>query len=91
MKYDGPTVLYEHIFLVSASLSLPRCFNSLSCLLTLKKAPAAVPIGGAWAAGRAESGGAARQWEAPQRRPEQSAVQLPKQRLQCRQPGGQFF
>lgn len=62
-------------------------FNLVSnSLFALKEAPAAIPVGGAWPAGRAESGGAARQREAPGRRSEQSAVQLPKQRLQRREP-----
>lgn len=71
-------------------VSLHSESNYLLSLFTLKKAPAAVPVGRAWPASRAESGGAARQWEATGRRPEQSAVQLPEQRLQCRQPWGRF-
>lgn len=62
-------------------LSLRSVSDCLLSLFTVKKASAAVSVGGAWAAGRAESGGAARQREAPGRRPESSAVQLPKQRL----------
>lgn len=59
-------------------VSLHSESNYLLSLFTLKKAPAAVPVGRAWPASRAESGGAARQWEATGRRPEQSAVQLPE-------------
>lgn len=70
-------------------MSPAACVTHAS-LSTLKEAPAAVPVGGAWPAGRTESGGAARQREARGRRPEQSAVQLPEQRLQCREPGGQI-
>ena len=60
-----------------------------SLFILIKEASAAVPDGGAGAAAGAQSGGSARQREAPGRRPEQSAVQLPQQRLQCREPGGQ--
>lgn len=85
------SLTFCHCFSPSVCVSLHSVSNTLLSLSTLKKAPVAVPAGGSRPAGGAESGGAARQREAPGRRPEQSAVQLPEQRLQCREPRGQLW